>query len=228
MKFQELTQLIEQNEGSMFISRNIENRGKQYEQLVQRQIQEYIRNGSVGNLVLYGDPIKHLPNNLTKVGGYLNLGATPIKSLTPGLKIGKWLGLHNTPLETLPDGLEIGTQLDIASTPIKSLPADIKVGMTIYLINTLIEELPTNFKVNGSLNLLGSPIKSLPEGLYVKNNLIMDYTQLSYIPQGIHVGGDLELFNTPLSKEAYNAKTRKELIDIILQNNKIGGKVKLV
>ena len=52
-------------------------RDKEYEKIIQRQIQDYIKGGSKGDLDLYDTPITSLPDNL-KVGGFIDLRNTPI------------------------------------------------------------------------------------------------------------------------------------------------------
>ena len=53
-------------------------RDKEYLKIIQRQIQDYIKGGSKGNLDLDSTPITSLPDNLTKVGGWLWLNDTPL------------------------------------------------------------------------------------------------------------------------------------------------------
>ena len=66
--------------------RNKEERDKKYIIAVQKQIQDYIKNGK-GNLDLNDAPIKSLPDKLTKVYGSLHLKNTQIESLPD--KIGR-------------------------------------------------------------------------------------------------------------------------------------------
>jgi len=77
--------------------RSPEERQKNYQIATQKKIQQYIKNGSQGNLDLDNTPIQSLPNNL-KVGGYLDLTNTPIQSLPNNLKVEGYLILTNTPL----------------------------------------------------------------------------------------------------------------------------------
>jgi len=91
---------------------DIEDRKRQILRIANQKVQEYIKNGSVGNLILMGTSIQSLPRDL-KVGGRLNLSFTSIKSLPPGL--------------------EVGGNLDLSYTSIQSLPADLKVGGKLYL-----------------------------------------------------------------------------------------------
>ena len=130
--------LLEQDE-SIFKPRKIEDRKVRYKQIIQQQIQDYIKNGSKGSLSLYDIPIKSLPNNLKHVGGNLWLTGTPIKSLPPNLKhVGGNLYLTNTPITSLPAGLKVGNDLVLTNTQITSLPAGLQVGGTLLLYNTPI------------------------------------------------------------------------------------------
>ena len=70
-------QRIYENESLLIPRRSKEEREKNYKIALNKQIQEYIKNGSQGDLDLSGTPITSLPEGLT-VGGYLNLYGTPI------------------------------------------------------------------------------------------------------------------------------------------------------
>jgi len=72
-------------------------RDKEYQKVLQRQIQDYIEGGSRGDLDLRNTPITSLPDGLG-VGGVLELSNTPINILPNNLKVGWGLFLRNTPL----------------------------------------------------------------------------------------------------------------------------------
>ena len=138
MKFQDLTTLLEQDE-SIFKPRKMDDREIRYEQQIQKQIQDYIKNGFKGDLYLYDIPIKSLPNNLKKVGGNLDLSYTPITSLPADLTVGGNLDLSYTPIKSLPNNLKkVGGHLYIDNTPITLLPAGLKVGGDLWVDNTPI------------------------------------------------------------------------------------------
>ena len=136
MKFNDLIQLLEQDE-SIFQPRKVEDRQNRYEQQIYRKIQDYIKNGSKGNLNLSRTPIQTLPDGL-KVGGNLNLNRTPIKSLPDGLRVSGNLDLAGTQIKTLPDGLRVGRNLDLSHTPIQTLPDGLKVSGDLWLLKTPI------------------------------------------------------------------------------------------
>ena len=119
--------------------RSPEERQKNYLTATQKKIQQYIKDGSKGDLNLTNTPIQSLPSGL-KVGGYLDLDNTPIQSLPNGLKVGGDLNLSDTPIQSLPDNLKVGGNLYLNNTPIQSLPNGLKVGGDLYLFNTPLSE----------------------------------------------------------------------------------------
>ena len=126
--------------------RSKEERQKNYLISIQKQIQQYIKDGSKGNLNLYNTPISSLPDNLT-VGGYLNLENTPITSLPDNLTVGGYLNLENTKITSLPDNLKVGGDLNLYNTPISSLPNNLKVGGNLNLSNTPISQKHTQEEI---------------------------------------------------------------------------------
>ena len=102
------------------------------------KIQQYIKNGMKGNLLLSSSPITSLPDNLTRVGGNL--------------------GLSNSPITSLPSNLTVKGTLDLSFTQITSLPSNLTVGGYLNLYYTPITSLPSDLKVMGSLNLRKTPL----------------------------------------------------------------------
>ena len=125
--------------------------------LAYKKIQDYIDNGSRGDLILTNTPITSLPNNL-KVGRGLYLSSTPIASLPDNLQVGGSLDLPNTQITSLPDNLEVNGYLDLSNTPITSLSNNLKVSGFLDLRNTQITSLPDNLQVGGDLDLTNTPI----------------------------------------------------------------------
>ena len=100
--------------------RSPEERQKKYLTATQKKIQQYIKDGSQGDLDLNNTPIQSLPDGLT-VDGYLNLS--------------------NTPIQSLPNGLTVKGSLYLSRCKnLKSLPNDLKVGSFLYLYNTPLSE----------------------------------------------------------------------------------------
>ena len=140
MKFQDLTTLLEQDE-SIFKPRRIQDRDERYENLIQQRIQEYIKGGSIDHLVLAHQNIKSLPDNLKKVGGWLMLSYSQVKSLPEGLHVVGTLVLSDTQIESLPKGLKVGGAVYLDHSLIKTLPEDIRVGGNVVADNTPLSQI---------------------------------------------------------------------------------------
>ena len=97
--------------------RSKEERAKNWNIELQKQIQQYIKNGSKGNLNLNNTPITSLPAGLI-VGGSLYLYNTQITSLPADLKVEGYLDLRSTQITSLPAGLKVGGNLDLNDTPL--------------------------------------------------------------------------------------------------------------
>jgi hypothetical protein len=93
-----LLDILNENKTKILVPRRSpEERAKNYQIVLQKKIQQYIKDGSKGDLNLRNTPITSLPDNL-KVGGYLYLENTKITSLPDNLSVGGSLNLGNTPL----------------------------------------------------------------------------------------------------------------------------------
>lgn len=156
--------LIEQAYRKIYESKSVliprrskEERQKNYNIALQKKIQEYIKNGSKGNLDLSNTTITSLPEGL-KVGGHLNLNDTRITSLPKGLTVDGDLHLSNTPITSLPEGLTVSGFLNLSNSLITSLPEGLKVGNGLDLENTPITSLPEGLTVYEFLLLNGTPI----------------------------------------------------------------------
>jgi len=99
--------------------RSPEERSKNYLIATQKQIQQYMKDGSQGDLNLDNIPNIQLPKGLT-VGGSLYLNSAQITSL--------------------PQGITIGGELDLRNANITSLPQDLIVGDDLYLFNAPMAE----------------------------------------------------------------------------------------
>jgi len=115
--------------------RSPEERSKNEIISTQKKIQQYLKDGSKGNLFLRDTSVTSLPANL-KVGGNLYLQKTPITSLPTNLQVEGNLYLQKTPITSLPAGLKVGGSLDLSQTPIMSLPTDLQVGLFLNLTST--------------------------------------------------------------------------------------------
>jgi hypothetical protein len=181
---------ILKNENILITKNSPEGRKKNYGIEAREKIQQYIKDGSQGNLNLSGNPITSLPDNLT-VNGNLNLNGTLITSLPNNLTVNGGLYLSETPITKLPDNLTVSGDLYLTRTKITSLPNNLTVNRDLYLDGTLITKLPDNLKVAGSLNL--------------------DHTLVTSLPNNLTVGGYLYLERTPISKK-YTEEQLKEML----------------
>jgi hypothetical protein len=152
-----LLTILEQH-GILTTRRTKEERTKNHIIATQRLIQQYIKNGSKGDLNLDGAPITSLPPNLTYVQYDLDLLNTRITSLPDNFSVGQHLYLYDTPITSLPDNLKVGGGLYGSGTQITSLPNNLKVGGDLTLAYTPITSLPDNLNVNGNLDLVNTPI----------------------------------------------------------------------
>lgn len=136
--------------------RSPKERQKNYLIATQKKIQQYIKDGSKGDLDLGHSPITSLPDNL-KVGGSLYLDYGPITSLPNNLKVEGNLFLEGTKLTFLPDNLKVRGSLVLKNTPITSLPDNLQVGHILDLDNTKITSLPNDLQVR-KLNIPNTPL----------------------------------------------------------------------
>ena len=126
--------------------RSKEERGKNYNIALQKQVQQYIKDGGKGDLNLYGAPITSLPSGLS-VGGYLNLANSKITSLPPGLKVGGDFDLSDTPITSLPSSLSVGGYLNLPGSEITSLPSDLSVGGDLISYDTPLSKSHTKEQI---------------------------------------------------------------------------------
>ena len=205
--------ILKESDDNIFIPRGSkEEKDKVFIRRINDKIQEYIKNGSEGSLVLRRSPIQFLPKNLTKVGGKLNLVFSQIEKLPDNFTVNGDLWLDNCKnLQSLPNGLKVYGELDLRDTNITFLPSDLEVGGSLFFINTPIEKLPDNLIVNGTLDLdTCKNLKSLPNGLKV-TNLDLRRTNITFLPSDLEVVGDLFLYYTPIA-DMYTEKQIREMV----------------
>ena len=135
-----MIKLIDLLENKILVTRRSpEERSKNFLIATQKKIQQYIKDGSKGDLDLRNTPITSLPQDL-KVGGNLYLYNTKITSLPQGLTVGGDLNLMGTKITSLPQGLKVGGNLNLYNTKITSLPQDLIVGGNLDLEKTPISK----------------------------------------------------------------------------------------
>ena len=204
--------ILKESDDNIFIPRGSkEEKDKVLLRRTNDKIQEYIRNGFEGELDLRNSPIKFLPKNLTKVGGYLWLDfCENLQSLPNGLKVDGDLDLRYTNITSLPTDIQVKGELNLRNSSIKSLPSDLEVGGDLVLMYSQIEKLPDNLTVNGRLDLESCKnLQSLPNGLKVKGNLDLRNTNITSLPSDLEVNGDLILYRTPIADMYTKEQIRK-------------------
>jgi len=164
-----LLKILLEQEKILVPRRSEEERAKNYQTAINKEIQQYIKDGSKGDLDLVGMPVTSLPDILEYVGGDLNLYQSKIKSLPDNLKVEEHLVLANTPIEYLPDNLKVKGSILLTRSAIKSLPDNFKVGRSLYLENTSIEDLPYNLEVGEDFWIRNSPIADKYSDEEIKN-----------------------------------------------------------
>jgi len=137
--------ILKESDDNIFIPRGSkEEKDKVLIRRTNDKIQEYVKNGSKGDLDLRNSLIKLLPRNLTKVGGNLNLMLSQIEKLPDNLMVNGYLDLESCKnLKSLPNGLKVKYYLDLRHTNLTSLPSDLEVGEDLILYRTPIADMYT-------------------------------------------------------------------------------------
>ena len=133
-----LLKILLEQEKILVPRRSKEERAKNYKIVINRQIQQYIKDGSKGNLALGGKHITSLPDNLKYVGGNLTLSNNPIKSLPDNLKVKGTLWLQGSTIESLPDNLEVVGDLWIKNTPLSDKYSDTEIKTLANIKGSII------------------------------------------------------------------------------------------
>jgi hypothetical protein len=138
--------------------RRSEERDEKYIEIINKHIQQYIDNGSKGDLDLYNMQIKSLPDNL-KVGRSLNLEDNPIAFLPNNLQVKKDLYLNNTEITSLPDNLKVGNDLTLLLLKIDSIPNNLQIGRDLNLEGTPLAEKYTEEEIKKMIEDKGGYVK---------------------------------------------------------------------
>jgi len=127
---------------------------------INQKIQQYIKNGSKGDLDLGQSPITTLPDNLETVGGSLYLSGSRVKKLPDALKYIKGsFYLREADIEELSDGLHVnGRMTALWAEKLNRLPNRLTVEEELDLSWSWISELPTNIKVGGDFDVTNTPL----------------------------------------------------------------------
>jgi hypothetical protein len=196
--------------------RSPEERQSDYTNVIQKQIQQYIKNGSKGDLNLSDTKITSLPDNL-KVEGKLDLFRAQITSFPNNLKVGGDLDLNSAKITSLPDNLKVGGTLYLSNTKITSLPDNLEVGDSLILFKAQITSLPDNLKVRGSLDLFNTQITSLPDNLEVGGSLVLNNTQITSLPTDL-AANSVHIAQTPFLEslfKKFGKDNSKEILEFL-------------
>jgi hypothetical protein len=134
--------------------RSTEERQKNYLIATEKRIQQYIKDGSKGNLDLKNTPIQSL-GNLISVGGDLDLRETQIKSLGNLQAVWGHLDLEGTSIESLGNLQSVGGYLNFGHTPIESLGNLQSVGGNVFLRGTPLSEKYTEEEIRQMVDVKG-------------------------------------------------------------------------
>lgn len=169
--------------------RSSEERDKKYAIILNKKIEQYIKNGSKGDLDLSGSTVKKLPEELKMVGRDLILTYSAITELPDDLKIGRDLDINNTEnIKKLSNNLKIGRDLSAAESKLESLPDDLKIKGDLFIRDTPISKLPKGLIVGGNLHAYNTQITELPEDLktrdlIISKNLLKKYKSIKNLRQ---------------------------------------------
>jgi len=146
-------------ENNILVPRNLDSREKQRKQIDFQRIQEYINNGSEGDLDLRGTPLTKLPDNLTKVDEVLNIIESNIEDLNNLEYVGEYLFTSKSKLRSLPPKLtRIGRGLSLTGCPIDNIDNLKYVGGNLLINGTKIDELPKGLVVGGWIYYVNTPL----------------------------------------------------------------------
>lgn len=205
---------------------------------VQKRIQEYIKNGSKGDLDLSNLPFSNfrLPNNLTKVNGELDLRGTDIYELPPTLYVDS-LALDGCPIFKLPNNLTVKYLLSVSRCHnLLELPKFKTIGNTLKLhmdgsrikvINdniivgdlsatySRLEEIGKNFRAYGAVDLsYAHGLKHISSNFKASKWVNLSYSSISDIPRDMSVGETLDIEKTPFQKKYFHMITDIAKTDI--------------
>jgi hypothetical protein len=181
--------------------RNKKEREKNYNIVIQKQLQHYIANGSKGDLFLNKMPIKYLPDNLKTVGGNLDLRGSKIVKLPDNLTVNGDLDLKFSEITELPENLTVNGFLSISLTNIQRIPESLVIKSHLLAKTLLLESFPNNLKVGGVIMLDDTHFKNgLPDNLTVNTDFDLISTNLTKLPENLTVNGVLNIENTGVSE----------------------------
>ena len=146
-------------ENNILVPRNLDSRIEKQKRIDVQRIQEYIKNGSKGDLDLRGTLLTKLPDNLTKVDEVLNIIESNIEDLNNLEYVGEYLFTSKSKLRSLPPKLtRIGRGLSLTGCPIDNIDNLKYVGGNLLINGTKIDELPKGLVVGGWIYCVNTPL----------------------------------------------------------------------
>jgi len=210
--------------------RSPEERQKNFNTIVNKQIQQYIKDGSEGDLWLDNISFKKLPDELTTIGGSLIINYSELESLNNLQSIGgnlwmvqcknfksfgnlEYIGKNLRPLATPLKSFDKikyigGEVLEFFKSSLESL-GDLEFVGRINLNNTKIKSLGNLTKAK-DLVLSWLPIESL-DNLKEVNNLHLHGSLIKSLPPDLKVKKYINIGKTPLS-EKYTEEEIRQMV----------------
>ena len=211
--------------------RSKEERDKKFMIITQKKIQQYIKDGSHGDLWLDSISFKKLPDELTTVGGNLVLNYSELESLNNLQSVGGNLWMVECKNFKSFGNLEyIGGNLRASSAPIKSFDKIKYIGGEVEeFFNRFSLESLGDLEFVGKLNLNSSKIESLGNLTKAKdltlshtplkslgnlkevNNLTLYGSMIESLPPDLKVKKYINIGRTPLS-EKYTEEEIRQMV----------------
>ena len=127
------------------------------------KIYDYVKNGSIGDLVLINSKLTHLPNWLTIVYGDLFISNSNIEELSDKLTIKGNIFAINSKLKIFTKS-EVFNNLNIDNSQITKLPINLKVDGFLSVEGIQFEEIPKNLEIHDDLYIVGSTLEQFTDG----------------------------------------------------------------
>ena len=139
----------------ILIPRRLEGRKERYKRIIYQKIQQYIKNGSKGDLNLSGATIEYLPDNLTIVNGDLIMDHSKIVSLNNLHTVTDHLSLWCTPIQSLGNLKVVGGTISLDGSLVEHLDNLRFVGEDLWIRDTPLEKYITKDEINEMIMVKG-------------------------------------------------------------------------
>ena len=209
------------NEENILIPRRLEGRRELYIKKLKAMLQQKHIEGNVdlrdfpeeiedlgnvetisGDVNLYKNQSITSLENLTSVGGYLNLEDSKVASLGNLTSVGGDLNLFsNKNIESLGNLTSVGGDLWLNRSQVTSLGNLTSVGGNLYLRNSKVASLGNLTSVGGFLDLSGSKVASLGNLTSVGGDLYLRNSKVASLEKLTSVGGSIYINEGQFSEE---------------------------